>query len=175
MYPLTPTHRMEASILIAGRVANRAKTLHHHLSSTIGDQTQAPPRFSNHRTPGTTHLPRLHPSIPPLVRVLVAGKTAKDRLLVVRTVPVPHHHRGQIRRALQRGQVTTRPDLHLRPTSDLTTDTLLPRPQPRPSPLDQMDPPPLRALLRITSPLRRPLPRPHGLLNRHHCLKGTIP
>ena len=173
MYPLTLTRRMEASTLIAGRVANRTKMLLRHLSNTIGDQTQVPLRFSNHHTLATTHPPRQHPSTPPPVRVLVAGKTARDQRSVVRTVSIPHHHQGQLRRVLRRGRATTLPDLRLRRISDPTIDTLLPHPQRRPLPPDQMELPRLRALPPAAAPLQRPQPRPHGPLNRHRCLKGT--
>ena len=172
--PLIPTRSMEASILIAGRVANRAKILHCHPNNTIGGQTQASLRFSNHRTLATMHPLRLHPSTPPQARVLVAGKTARVRMSVVRTVSIPQPHRGLLRHTLRRGRVT-HPDLRLRPTSDPTIDTLPPHPQRRPLPPDQTELRRLRVLLRIMPPLRRPRPRPRDPLNRHHCLKGTTP
>lgn len=142
---VTPISRTEASTLIAGRIVNRVKTLP---NNTIGDQTQALLPFSSLPTLETMHPLPLHPSTPLLVRALVAGKTARDPLSAFRTVPTPRSHRGPLRRILRRGRVITLLDLHLRPTSDPTIDTLLPHPQHRPSPPDQTELPRLRMLPR---------------------------
>ena len=174
-HPVTPPSSMEASTLIAGRIANRVKTLPSLLNNTIGDQTQVPLRFSSHRMLATMHLLRPHPSTQPLARVLVAGRTAKDRSSPVRTVPTPHSHQGPLRRTPRRDRVTSHPDLHLRPISDPTIDTRLPRLQRRLLPPDQTELPRLRVLLRTMPPLRRPRPRLHDPLNLRRCLKGTTP
>ena len=138
MYPLTPTSRMVVSTLIAGQVANRAKMLPRHLN-TIGGRTQVPLQFSNHRTLATMRPLHPHPSILPLVKVLVAGKTVRVRPSAARTVPILHSHRDLLRQTLRRDRVTTPPDL--RPTSDPTIDTLLPRLQPHPLSPDQTEVP----------------------------------
>ena len=172
MFPVTPTSSTEASTLIAGRIASRAKTL---LNNTIGDQTQVPLRFSSHPTLETMHPLHLHPSTPLLVRALVAGKTVRDQSSAVRTVLTPHSHRGLLQRTLRRGRVIAPPDLHLRPTSGPTIDTLLPHPRRRPSPPDQTEHPRLRMLPRTTPSPQCPRPRPHDPPNPRHCLKGTTP
>lgn len=164
---VTPTSRMEASTLIAGQIASRARILP-LLNNTIGDQIRVPLQFSSRHTPAMMHPLRLHPSTLLLVRVLVAGKTVKDRPLVVRTVPTPHSHQGPLRR----GRVTILPDLHLQPTSDPTIDILLPHLQRRPLSPDQTELHP-QAPLRTAPVLHRPLPRPHDPLNLRRCLKAT--
>lgn len=162
---------MEGSTLIAGKIACRARMVPH--LNTIGDQTQAPLQFSSHHTPATTHQLHPPPSTPPLVRVLVAGKTARDRPLVDRTAPTPHNPQDQ--RILRRGRVTTHPDLHLQSTSDPTIDTLLPLLQRHPLLPDQMGFHHPQTQPRITQIPLHPRLRPHGPLSLHRCLRETTP
>lgn len=163
----TPARRMEASTLIAGRIASRARILP-HLNHTIGDRAQVLLPYSSHRTHATTHPLRLRPSTLPPVRVLVAGKTARDQSLAVKMVPTPHSHQDPPRR----GRATTRPDLHLQPINDPTIDTLPPHPQRRPLSLGQTA---LPHPLRITPILRHPRLRPRDPSNLHPYLRATIP
>lgn len=163
---MTPINPTEASTLIAGRIASRARMLP-LLSNTIGDQIQALLLFSNHRMPATMHPLRPRPSTPPLVRVLAVERIVRGRSLVARAVQTLHNHQDLLRR----GRVTTRQELHLPSTNDHTIDIPLPRLRRRLLSLGKTGLLHQQALLRTTPILLRHRLRLHDPLNPHHYLK----